>query len=258
MKKTLHFVAIATAFSCFSSSAFAQDPPVVDPQDAARSVQDTSQAPSLDGLPPSLQVDPNAITPNADRPEMGVMLGQSAGAGVLITDVRPGGAAYNAGLRRGDYILKVGEQQVSDPDTVADILAQEVADDRVSLVIWRDARRQDWTVDFRNTGPVTEMRADDRARQNNAYYGQYDRRYDTRRRYYDSDYYRRDRYYSDPYYRFGYYNDPYYGGYSSRYYNNRYSTGYRGINNAYPYYGNGIYFNGRGGGLRIGGFGIDW
>jgi S1-C subfamily serine protease len=44
---------------------------------------------------------------------------QTTGQGVLITDVRPGNASYEAGLRDGDVILKMGGQRIAD---VADLV----------------------------------------------------------------------------------------------------------------------------------------
>ncbi len=275
MKKTLQFAALATAFSLVSATASAQDP-TIDPPNLNPPTTQGQDATNRLVDPPALQDNRPADQQQQatdDRPRMGVMLGQSAGAGVLITDVMPGGPAYNAGLRRGDYIISVGSQKVSDPNTVIDVVGQEVVDDRVKLKIWRDAQAQDWEVDLRNTGPAANMQADPRMNANAGQTYRSDQYYNNGQ-YYNPGYNRtfsNNYYYNDPYrgYRNSY---PYYGTAGPRDYyynpgwrdyNNRYSTGYRGLyGNGYygnGYYGNGLYLNGGGrGGLQIGGFGINW
>ncbi|MDA7979279.1 MAG: PDZ domain-containing protein [Pirellulales bacterium] len=238
-------------------ASVAQDgqPPAVSPPDKNATSQTLPPPEELPlPAPPASQE-----KPDAPRPRMGVMLGQSAGGGVLITDVVRGSPAFNAGLRRGDYIMRVGDQKVSNPDTVIDVVAEEVENDRVKLVIWRDARAQDWEVDLRNKGPVGDVQPQRPAQfQDDRYLGRSsnsNRRYNSRgNRYYTP-------YYDDPFRR-GYNTYPYYGTagprdyfYSGRngYYNNRFGPGYPGY-----YGGNGLYLNRRGGSLRINGFGVDW
>lgn len=278
MRKLTATVSMFCVGLLVATAALAQTPPAVgSPGQGQGPVQNPPAAPETLPTPPgqNAQGTPPPAGPVIDappqgsgqqaqeRPRMGVMLGQSAGAGVLITDVVPGSPAFNAGLRRGDYITKVGEQKVSDPNAVADIVAQEVRDDRVNLQIWRDQRTQDWVVDLRNVGPPAGASGNPpQGSSDYGYYGNnsYNGQYYNGGQYYGSQY-RSDRYNYGPGY-WNSYGDPYYynAGPRDYYYSpgfNRYNSSYYG---AMPYYyGNGLYLNGGGrGGLNIGGFGIRW
>lgn len=59
-------------------------------------------------------------------------------AGVVITRVRTGSVAYEAGLRRGDMILEVNRQTVRSTDDFRRILSRLNSGDSVLLLIWRD------------------------------------------------------------------------------------------------------------------------
>lgn len=196
---------------------------------------------------PQPQTTPQTTTPQS-TPRMGVTLGPSTGSGVLITDVVPGSPAYNSGLRRGDYIISVGDTKVSNPNSVAAVVAQAVQNDRVALVIWRDARAQNWVVDLRNTGPVAGVQTPQPRQTTNTY---------ANNRYYQNQSRYGSQYRTDP---FGYYGRgprDYYAAPGRR-------RAINGLYGALPYYyGNGIYLNGGGrggvrGGIRIGGFGFSW
>ncbi len=54
--------------------------------------------------------------------------------GVLVTSVRPDGAAARAGLRRGDVILEVDRRRVSEPATLERRLAEGDGENRLLLV----------------------------------------------------------------------------------------------------------------------------
>ncbi|HEY6727091.1 MAG TPA: DegQ family serine endoprotease [Polyangiaceae bacterium] len=62
--------------------------------------------------------------------------------GVLISDVKLGGPADKAGLKRGDVVLSVGGQKVDTTGRLRNLVAQEGADKKVPLEIMRDGKRQ--------------------------------------------------------------------------------------------------------------------
>lgn len=65
-------------------------------------------------------------------------LGLSRPAGVLISNVYPQGPADKAGLRVGDVILKVGDREITDPESLRYRIATAKAGATVKVDIWRD------------------------------------------------------------------------------------------------------------------------
>lgn len=76
-----------------------------------------------------------------DRPMLGVQLGDGEG-GVLVTEVVPNSPAENAGLRGGDLIIKVNDQEVSEPDGLIQLVGEFKAGDEVSFVYRRDGEEK--------------------------------------------------------------------------------------------------------------------
>ncbi|MBI1309166.1 MAG: PDZ domain-containing protein [Proteobacteria bacterium] len=72
-------------------------------------------------------------------------LGLGQARGVLLTDVVEGSPADKAGLRKGDVILRLAGQEVSDPARLNDrILATpNLLDKPTSLVVWREGRMKE-------------------------------------------------------------------------------------------------------------------
>ena len=62
--------------------------------------------------------------------------------GVLISDVKQGGPADRAGLKRGDVVLTVGGQKVDTTGRLRNLVAQEGAGKKVPLEIVRDGKHQ--------------------------------------------------------------------------------------------------------------------
>ena len=60
------------------------------------------------------------------------------GDGVLVTDVKEGAIAYNAGVRQGDIIVELNRQSVQNPDDVVKIARNIRKGDTVLFVVWRD------------------------------------------------------------------------------------------------------------------------
>ncbi len=61
--------------------------------------------------------------------------------GVLITEVRKGGAADQAGVRAGDVVLSVGGRDVDAPNELQSVVARHRPGDRLDLEIWRQGQR---------------------------------------------------------------------------------------------------------------------
>lgn len=76
-----------------------------------------------------------------DRPMLGVQLGDGE-SGVLVTEVVPNSPAEKAGLRGGDLIIKVNDQEVSEPDALIQLVGKFKAGDEVSFVYRRDGEEK--------------------------------------------------------------------------------------------------------------------
>ena len=69
-------------------------------------------------------------------------LGMNQAKGVIVDDVRPGSAAEKAGLRRGDVILSINDQPVSDTNAFRNRVASNTPGSDVTLNVLRDNREQ--------------------------------------------------------------------------------------------------------------------
>ena len=63
--------------------------------------------------------------------------------GVLVANVRPGGSAARRGVRPGDVIVMVGQQHVTEPGQVAELVSQAADRDREAVVLLIHRRGQD-------------------------------------------------------------------------------------------------------------------
>lgn len=68
--------------------------------------------------------------------------------GVLLDDVRPGGGAEKAGMRRGDVIVKLGRYDVGSVEDLMFVLTQAKPGETVKGVIVRDGQRVELEVTF--------------------------------------------------------------------------------------------------------------
>ena len=62
-------------------------------------------------------------------------------AGILITDVTPGGAAAQAGIQEGDILLSINGQSVTDDDSLKSVLYSLEAGDTVQVIIYRNYKQ---------------------------------------------------------------------------------------------------------------------
>lgn len=85
-------------------------------------------------------------------------------AGALVSYVAPGGAAYRAGVKPGDVIMKVGSREVVQSADALFFLADLTPEEKITLTVWRDreALSLPVTVDSFETPPTT-VPAHDRA-----------------------------------------------------------------------------------------------
>jgi serine protease Do len=77
-------------------------------------------------------------------PEMKKQLGINVDKGVLITSVMPGTPAANAGLRQGDVITSVNDQQIQDPQQLRDAIHQAGVGKEVGLKAMRGQNSMDF------------------------------------------------------------------------------------------------------------------
>ncbi|MCU0698280.1 MAG: M20/M25/M40 family metallo-hydrolase [Myxococcaceae bacterium] len=68
--------------------------------------------------------------------------------GVLLDDVRPGGGAEKAGMRRGDVIVKLGKYDVGSVEDLMFVLTQAKPGETVKGVVVRDGQRVELEVTF--------------------------------------------------------------------------------------------------------------
>lgn len=78
--------------------------------------------------------------------ELAKALKLSSADGVLISDVKPGGPADRAGIKRGDVVLRVAGKPVDTTGRLRNLVAQAGANARVQLDIVREGKSQEVSV----------------------------------------------------------------------------------------------------------------
>lgn len=75
--------------------------------------------------------------------------------GVLVSDVKPGGAADKAGIKRGDVITSVNGEKAEDSNIIRNRVAQTAPGSEITLTVWRDGKEQDFKVKLEELSPDT-------------------------------------------------------------------------------------------------------
>lgn len=71
-----------------------------------------------------------------------------APVGVLLMDVQPGGAAWAAGLRADDVVLRIDDESITSADALARRVSRLPAGSRVQFTIWRESAENTVRVAF--------------------------------------------------------------------------------------------------------------
>lgn len=98
---------------------------------------------------------------NAAPPYLGIMVDEAPDGGVLVRDVVQNGPADQAGLKKGDVLTAINDQDVS-PDTIRDVLAAFAVGDVVTLSVERggETLTLEATLAARPEEPVTPRSRD--------------------------------------------------------------------------------------------------
>lgn len=81
-------------------------------------------------------------SPHASRHsgQLGVLISSSPGKGVHVADVIPGSPAAKAGIRQGDYIMDINDQEVSTPEELQKKIKSFTQFDTIDVTLWRDGQ----------------------------------------------------------------------------------------------------------------------
>jgi S1-C subfamily serine protease len=94
----------------------------------------------------------------ASRPYLGILAEPApAGAerpGVFAREVTPGSPAEKAGLKPGDEIFKVGDNEVRDFDDLVNVLAKHKPGDKLDFRVRRDGKERNLTVTLGERQPL--------------------------------------------------------------------------------------------------------
>ncbi|TWU44407.1 putative periplasmic serine endoprotease DegP-like precursor [Novipirellula aureliae] len=103
--------------------------------------QENAGTPSTKTSPPVLG---NETTSGAhadhDSPQLGVMVGSCPGKGVCVLDTIAGGPAERAGIRPGDYILAINDQEVRSPQDLKQKIDNLERFDTIDVSLWRQGK----------------------------------------------------------------------------------------------------------------------
>lgn len=79
--------------------------------------------------------------------QLGEYFGVKDGEGALVTEVDEDGPAYEAGLRAGDVIVKVDDEEIEDVDDLTDEISDKEEGDKVAIEVIRDRKSKNFTVE---------------------------------------------------------------------------------------------------------------
>lgn len=73
-------------------------------------------------------------------PEIAARAGRNTTEGALVVEVMPGSPALRAGLRRGDIIIRVNNQNIANSGELVELLGEAAIGSTVQLNVWRSGR----------------------------------------------------------------------------------------------------------------------
>lgn len=88
---------------------------------------------------------PFKVAGAGDRPILGISLAPKDG-GLEITETTPGGGADNAGLKKGDVILKVNQTKVENENALREIFGEKKPGDSVTLTVKKEKAKDETDV----------------------------------------------------------------------------------------------------------------
>ena len=89
-------------------------------------------------------------------PALAKSFGLPAPEGALIADVMKGGPASEAGIKRGDVILKYEQEKVSDSAALRNMVAATTPGQEVEISLWRDKKTTDVRVKIGSLEQLTQ------------------------------------------------------------------------------------------------------
>jgi serine protease Do len=83
---------------------------------------------------------------------LGILLSppEQAGAGIMVRDVAPDSPAAKAGVKTGDHIVKLGDEETRDVEKFLRDVASKKPGEKITLVVLRDGKEQSLTVTLGN------------------------------------------------------------------------------------------------------------
>jgi serine protease Do len=79
---------------------------------------------------------------------LGILLSppEQAAAGIMVRDVAPDSPAAKAGVKNGDHIVKLGDEETRDVEKFLRDVASKKPGEKLTLVVLRDGKEQNLTV----------------------------------------------------------------------------------------------------------------
>jgi serine protease Do len=92
-------------------------------------------------------------------PALAKSFGLPSPKGALIADVMKGGPASEAGIKRGDVVLKYEGEKVADSAALRNMVAATTPGKDVNVTLWRDKKEKEVTVKIRSLEELTKKLA---------------------------------------------------------------------------------------------------
>ena len=81
----------------------------------------------------------------------------SASQGVYITDITPNGAAREAGIKKGDVIVKVEDKTITKSSELLEAIGSRRPGDKIKVQILRGEKKKSFNITLRNRDGNTDM-----------------------------------------------------------------------------------------------------